>query len=188
MTEVVLVNEADEQIGTMEKMAAHRNAVLHRAFSVFIFNSKGEMLLHQRALKKYHSGGLWTNACCSHPNPGENVEDAATRRLQEELGFNTPLQKIFSFTYKASVENGLIEYEYDHVFAGEYSGEMKLNSEEVAAVAYYAMNDIRVIMKENPSLFTAWFKLAFPQVEGWWEERSKKTAEKEGMKGEMKAA
>src|SRR4249919_2599143 len=113
--EVILVNEQNEAIGTMEKMEAHRKALLHRAFSVFIFNSKGEMLLQQRALNKYHSGGLWTNACCSHPRPGELIEDAATRRLKEELGFETPLKKIFQFTYQASFDNGLTEHEFDHV-------------------------------------------------------------------------
>src|SRR6516164_10337979 len=114
--EVILVNEQDEPIGTMGKMEAHKKALLHRAFSVFIFNSKGEMLLQQRARDKYHSGGLWTNACCSHPKPGEEVQLAASRRLNEELGFNTPLTKIFDFIYQSSFENGLTEFEFDHVF------------------------------------------------------------------------
>ena len=112
----------------MEKMEAHKKGLLHRAFSVFIFNGKGEMLLQQRALNKYHSGGLWTNACCSHPMPGEKTEDAADRRLKEELGFETPLEKIFDFVYKAEFDNGLTEYEFDHVFAGEYEGEIKCES------------------------------------------------------------
>src|SRR4051812_36262993 len=110
MEEVILVNDKDEQVGTMEKMAAHRKALLHRAFSVFVFNSKGEMLLQQRSGEKYHSAGLWTNACCSHPRPGEEVLPAATRRLNEEMGFTTPLEKAFHFTYKASFENGLSEH------------------------------------------------------------------------------
>ena len=117
---MILVNERDEPLGSMEKMEAHRKGALHRAFSVFIFNSRGEMLLQQRALKKYHSGGLWTNACCSHPRPGETNEAAALRRLREEMGFDTSLQQIFSFTYRASFNNGLTEHEYDHVFAGIY--------------------------------------------------------------------
>src|SRR5688572_13811853 len=115
--EVILVNEQDEVIGTMEKITAHRKAILHRAFSVFIFNSKGEMLLQQRAFNKYHSGGLWTNACCSHPAPGEHTADAAGRRLQEEMGFSASIQKIFEFTYFSEFENGLTEHEFDHVFA-----------------------------------------------------------------------
>src|ERR1044071_5474301 len=120
MEEVILVNEHDEQIGTMEKMEAHRKAMLHRAFSVFVFSARKEMLLQQRAFTKYHSGGLWTNACCSHPMPGEKTEDAAKRRLMEEMGFKALIKEIFDFTYKAEFNNGLIEYEFDHVFAGEY--------------------------------------------------------------------
>lgn len=188
MTEqqVILVNEADEQTGLMEKMEAHRKGVLHRAFSVFIFDNEGRMLLQQRAANKYHGGLLWTNACCSHPHPNEKVEEAAMRRLREELGFATPLQKIFSFTYKAAVENGLIEHEYDHVFAGEYAGEIKLNNEEVAAVAYHTLSDIRLMIQEQPLLFTAWFKLAFPQVETWWTKR--RPGKHEGIKEQIKAA
>src|SRR5688572_17565756 len=109
MEEVILVNDSDEQVGTMEKMEAHMKAVLHRAFSVFVFNNKGEMLLQQRAITKYHSGGLWTNACCSHPRPGEDTYDAAQRRLDEELGFTTVLQKAFTFSYNAPFDNGLTE-------------------------------------------------------------------------------
>src|ERR1700754_1322335 len=116
--EVILVNENDIPVGTMEKMEAHRKALLHRAFSVFIFNSKGEMLLQQRADKKYHSGGLWTNACCSHPKPGEEIETAASRRLREELGFGTGLRKVFDFIYQSPFDNGLTEFEFDHVFFG----------------------------------------------------------------------
>src|ERR1700744_2758864 len=116
--EVILVDEADVQLGTMEKIEAHRKALLHRAFSVFIFNSKGEMLLQQRAAEKYHSPGLWTNACCSHPRPGEETQAAAMRRLMEELGFTLELEKIFDFTYRSEFENGLTEFEFDHVFVG----------------------------------------------------------------------
>src|SRR5215475_1033999 len=118
--EVILVDEDDFQVGTMEKMEAHRKALLHRAFSVFIFNTKGEMLLQQRALNKYHSAGLWTNACCSHPAPGESTLDAAEKRLLEEMGFITPLQEIFEFTYKTEFDNGLTEYEFDHVVVGTW--------------------------------------------------------------------
>lgn len=167
--QVILVNERDEEQGLMEKMEAHRQGLLHRAFSVFVFDANGRMLLQQRAAKKYHGAGLWTNACCSHPFPNESVEAAAARRLREELGFETPLEKIFSFTYKADVENGLIEHEYDHVFAGEYEGEMKLNGEEVAAVRYQGMEEIEAALQRQPEAFTAWFRIAFPNVKVWWE-------------------
>src|SRR5690348_1838378 len=116
--EVILVNERDEPTGSMEKMEAHRKALLHRAFSIFILSTGGEMLLQQRARSKYHSAGLWTNACCSHPRPGEDVHDAALRRLSEELGFTTSLEKIFDFIYRSEFENGLTEHEFDHVFVG----------------------------------------------------------------------
>src|SRR5262245_45397537 len=118
--QVILVNELDLATGVMEKMEAHEKGLLHRAFSIFIFNSKGEMLLQQRALGKYHSGGLWSNTCCSHPQPGEDILLSAQNRLQEEMGFTTTLNKIFDFTYKADFGNGLTEYEFDHVFAGQY--------------------------------------------------------------------
>jgi isopentenyl-diphosphate delta-isomerase len=171
LQEVILVTPQDEAIGVMEKMEAHQKGLLHRAFSVFIFDKEGRMLLQQRAPQKYHGAYLWTNACCSHPVWGEAVENAATRRLQEELGFTTPLQKIFSFTYKAAVENNLIEHEYDHVFAGEYDGEIRMNSEEVCNVAYHSLASIKQLLQEHPERFTAWFKLAFPQIEAWWKQR-----------------
>ncbi len=163
-TQVILVNEKDEPIGIMEKMEAHRRGLLHRAFSVFIFDSKGRMLLQQRAAEKYHGGLLWTNACCSHPYPGETVEAAAQRRLQEELGFQTPLQKLFAFTYKAEVENGLTEHEFDHVFAGTYDGDIEPDSTEVAGVVYRDMEAIKADLEKNPKKFTAWFRLAFGRI------------------------
>lgn len=116
--QVILVNELDQETGLMEKMEAHEKGLLHRAFSVFIMNDQGDMLLQQRALDKYHSGGLWTNACCSHPLPGEAVEAAAHRRLSEEMGFDCPLRELFQFTYRTEFDNGLIEHEYDHVWTG----------------------------------------------------------------------
>ena len=128
MEQVILVNENDQEVGTMEKMEVHRLGVLHRAFSVFIFNERGQMLLQQRAMQKYHSAGLWTNACCSHPRPGEEVGSAASRRLNEELGFATALNPIFNFVYKATFENGLTEHEFDHVFFGIHSAEIFPNS------------------------------------------------------------
>lgn len=165
--DVILVNENDEALGTTEKMEAHRKGLLHRAFSVFIFDGEGRMLLQQRAAGKYHGGLLWTNACCSHPYPNEDVADAAIRRLEEELGFTAPLKKIFAFTYKADVENGLVEHEFDHVFAGEYEGEINFNRDEVEAVAHHSLDDIGQMLKDQPDLFTAWFRIAFPQVKSW---------------------
>jgi isopentenyl-diphosphate Delta-isomerase len=162
---VVLVNELDEEIGIMEKMEAHRKALLHRAFSVFIFNSKGEMLLQRRALNKYHSGGLWTNACCSHPMPGETAAQAAQRRLREELGFYTQLTSAFSFVYKAVFENGLTEYEYDHVFVGQYNGLIHPNPDEVGDYCYMKMDDIQASMGSHGHKYTEWFKIALPKLE-----------------------
>jgi len=169
--EVILVNENDEPLGTMEKMEAHRKGALHRAFSVFIFDSKGRMLLQQRAQDKYHGGHLWTNACCSHPLPDESVEDAVQRRTKEELGFTTSLDRVFEFVYKADVENDLIEHEYDHVFAGEYDGPVTPNPDEVADVAFEDMERISWALKNQPDKFTSWFRLAFPKIENWWQQR-----------------
>jgi isopentenyl-diphosphate Delta-isomerase len=165
--EVVLVNERDESLGTMEKMEAHRKGVLHRAFSVFIFNSKGEMLLQQRAQEKYHSGGLWTNACCSHPAQGEAVAAAAVRRLREEMGFSASLEKIFDFIYRSEMENGLTEHEFDHVFAGTYDGIIKPDRHEVQDYCYKSMDEISQNLQSHPKQYTAWFHIAFPRVHEW---------------------
>ena len=162
--EVILVNDADEEIGCMEKMEAHVKAVLHRAFSVFLFNSEGEMLLQRRAMSKYHSGGLWTNACCSHPRPGETTESAASRRTKEELGIEPRLNKAFSFTYRAAFENGLTEHEFDHVFVGHHDGNLYPNPEEVSDTCYLSMEHIRQDLQEQPAKYTEWFKIAFQQV------------------------
>ncbi|RYY71926.1 MAG: isopentenyl-diphosphate Delta-isomerase [Chitinophagaceae bacterium] len=165
MSEVILVNQEDESIGTMEKMQAHREGLLHRAFSIFIFNSDGDMLIQQRAASKYHSAGLWTNACCSHPLPGEETAEAAKRRLMEEMGFVTGLEKIFVFTYRTEFDNGLTEHEVDHVFIGTYEGEIKPDPEEVDNYAYLSMDAIRLSMIREPHLYTSWFKIAFPKLE-----------------------
>jgi isopentenyl-diphosphate delta-isomerase len=162
---VILVDEHDNPVGIMEKMEAHRQALLHRAFSVFIFNGKGEMLLQKRAAEKYHSAGLWTNACCSHPMPGEGVQDAALRRLQEEMGFSTPLEKAFAFLYKAGFENGLTEHEYDHVFTGNYEGAIQPDPEEVSDHRFLSMDELREWVERSPNDFTAWFKIALPRLE-----------------------
>lgn len=168
MEYVVLVDEQDNAIGTMEKMEAHQKAMLHRAFSVFIFNTTGEMLLQQRAFTKYHSGGLWTNACCSHPRENEPVAHAALRRLQEEMGFTTTLTKAFAFTYKANFDNGLVEHEYDHVFTGFYNNNIQYNTQEVEGYKYASLTTIEESIALNPSVFTAWFVIAFPKVKEWW--------------------
>lgn len=166
-SDVILVNEMDEPIGTMEKMEAHRKALLHRAFSVFVFNHRGEMLLQQRALSKYHSGGLWTNACCSHPKPGEDTLAAAERRLQEEMGFGVPLEKIFHFTYKTEFENGLTENEFDHVFAGYYDEAIRPDKDEVQDYCFKTVDEIKESLISHPLKYTSWFHIAFPLVEQW---------------------
>lgn len=162
---VVLVNEQDIQLGIMEKLQAHQEGLLHRAFSVFIFNSKGEMLLQQRSSNKYHSPNLWSNACCSHPMPGENTEAAAHRRLQEELGFDTTLQYDFNFTYKVAFDNGLIEHEFDHVFTGTYDGSIVPNSLEVKDYCFMKMEDIENSMLTHPHKYSEWFKIAFEKMQ-----------------------
>jgi isopentenyl-diphosphate delta-isomerase len=169
--QLILVNEKDEMTGTAGKMEVHQKGLLHRAFSVFVFNSKGEMLLQRRAINKYHSGGLWTNACCSHPYPGEEIQEAAKRRLKEEMGFEITVVKRFDFVYKANFENGLTEYEFDHVFTGEYDGPVSFNIEEVMDVCYKTMEDTRDTLKTDPQSYTAWFHLAFPKIEKWWKEK-----------------
>ncbi len=169
-TAVILVDETDKQCGQAEKMKAHEEGLLHRAFSVFIFNARGEMLLQQRALSKYHSGGLWTNACCSHPAPGEETAAAALRRLQEEMGFSTCIHKIFDFVYHADFENGLTEYEFDHVYAGRYDGPVQFNTDEVMAVSYKTIEEISSELATDPERYTAWFRIAFPKLEHYYRE------------------
>ena len=169
---VILVDENDKVIGSMEKMEAHLKGVMHRAFSVFIFNSSGEMLLQQRAIGKYHSAGLWSNACCSHPYPGEDIEMAAQRRLNEEMGFKTSLEKLFDFVYKASFGNELIENEFDHVFVGKYEGEININPQEVNDYSFKSVKAIKQELKEKPETYTAWFHIAFPKIESWWREKN----------------
>ena len=160
-----MIVDADGQTrGTMEKMAAHRTGTLHRAFSVFIFNSKGQLLLQQRAVDKYHSGGLWTNTCCSHPYLGESTLDAANRRLQEEMGMACELTELFQFSYRHEFENGLIENEYDHVFMGT-SDELPLPNEAEVAGFRYADTDLLLFeFVEQPDLYTPWFKICLEQV------------------------
>lgn len=161
---VILVDEQDREIGSMEKLQAHLEAKLHRAISVFIFNSNNELLLQKRSATKYHSGGLWTNTCCSHPRPNENTADAAKRRLQEEMGMNCDLQYVFNFTYLAKLENGITEHEFDYVFFGFTNDEPKLNLEEASDYTYLPIHAIEDQLKESPEQFSAWFKLIFDRV------------------------
>jgi isopentenyl-diphosphate delta-isomerase len=160
---VILVNEKDEWIGTMDKIDAHRFGALHRAFSIFIVNDKGELLLQQRASNKYHSAGLWSNACCSHPAPGESTLAAAHRRLQEEMGFTCELKKLFSFRYKSDVGNQLIENEYDHIYLGNHNGDININTDEAKDYAFIPTKQVRQMLIESPEIFTSWFKLVMPK-------------------------
>lgn len=159
--QVILVNEQDEQIGLMPKMEAHEKALLHRAFSVFIFNDKNELMLQQRALNKYHSPGLWTNTCCSHQRDGETNIQAGKRRLQEEMGFVVNLKESISFIYKAPFDNGLTEHEYDHVLLGNYNDIPVINSDEVADWKWMPIEAIKVDMELHPEIYTEWFKIIF---------------------------
>lgn len=162
--EVILVNTSDEVIGTMPKMEAHLQGKLHRAFSVFIFNTSKQLLLQQRALNKYHSPGKWTNTCCSHPKPGEETADATVRRLQEEMGMTCKMEPIFSFCYEAEVGDGLIENEYDHVYFGTSDSLPQPNAKEVSAFRYVDMEELKADLNEHPEKYTVWLKISFEQV------------------------
>ena len=159
--QVILVNENDEQIGLMPKMEAHEKAILHRAFSVFIFNSNNELMLQQRAAHKYHSPLLWTNTCCSHQRDGESNIEAGTRRLQEEMGFTTSLKETTSFIYKAPFDNGLTEHELDHVLLGYTDEAPELNPEEVADWKWMSLPDVQQQLIDAPDSYTVWFKIIF---------------------------
>ena len=160
---VILVNEQDEPIGQMEKMEAHEKALLHRAFSVFIFNDKKELMLQQRAAHKYHSPLLWANTCCSHQREGETNIEAGKRRLEEEMGFVCDLEEVFSFIYKAPFDNGLTEHELDHVMIGYYNDEPKINPDEVEAYQWKTLEEVKKDIANNPEDYTAWFKIIFEQ-------------------------
>lgn len=155
--DIILVDENDIQIGTGEKMAVHKAGKLHRAFSIMIFNSQGELMLQKRAKEKYHCGGLWTNACCSHPRPGEALAEATKRRLAEEMGMTCGLEEIFSFIYKSSFSNGLTEHEFDHVFVGQFDGEPKLNLSEAEAWRWISWEDLLNDIEANRNKYTTWF-------------------------------
>lgn len=161
---VILVDNNDQQIGTMEKMEAHQKGLLHRAFSVFIFNSKGELLLQRRSLNKYHSAGLWTNTCCSHPRENEKIIDAANRRLVEEMGINTRLNYLLSFIYNEKLTNDLIENEFDHVLYGITDENPILNNNEVMEFKYISIDKLKNELISTPELFTIWFQICFTNV------------------------
>ena len=158
MTEIIIINEHDEAIGTGEKLSVHQQGLLHRAFSILIFNQENELLIHQRTAHKYHSGSLWTNTCCGHPNANEEINAAAHRRLGEEMGFDTPLDFLFKFQYRAELENDLIENEIDHVFVGQFDDAFLVNPEEVADYQWITIEDLLQDVGENDSKYTFWFK------------------------------
>ncbi len=158
---VVLVDLNDQPIGTMGKMEAHEKALLHRAFSIFVMNSKKELLIQQRAFGKYHSPGLWTNTCCSHQREGESNLDAGNRRLMEEMGMAVPMEELFTFIYKASFDNGLTEHELDHVMVGFSDEDPKINIDEVAAFKWMHINAVKEDLENNPNDYTVWFAIIF---------------------------
>jgi isopentenyl-diphosphate delta-isomerase len=162
---VILVDENNNELGLMEKHEAHEKALLHRAFSVFIFNPEGKLLLQQRALSKYHSGGLWTNTCCSHPRANESTIDAAHRRLKEEMGFDCELNERFHFLYQTPFENGLSEHELDFVFTGIFDGIPQTNPDEVSQYRWISLDDLHEEMKMKPEQFTIWFKIILAKYE-----------------------
>ena len=164
MEQVILVDEHDNPIGLMEKQAAHIEPHLHRAFSIFIFNSKGELLLQQRSLSKYHSPGLWTNTCCSHPRDGETTADAASRRLMEEMGMTCEMHEVYTFIYKAPVGQGLTEHEFDHVFIGQSDDMPNINHEEVESWKYMSLNELKEDLLLHPEHYTEWFKITFEEM------------------------
>lgn len=158
MEYVILVDEHDNELGTYEKLDAHKLGLLHRAFSVLLFNDKGELLLQKRSSGKYHSAGLWTNTCCSHPRPGESIKEAARRRLREEMGIHASPSPVYSFIYKTELENGLIEHELDHVLIGMYNGTPDINRHEVDAWKFESLDTLKSDIQSNPEHYTFWFK------------------------------
>jgi isopentenyl-diphosphate Delta-isomerase len=161
---LILVDEHDRELGGMDKLAVHQKGLLHRAFSIFIFNSKGELLLQQRADAKYHSGGLWTNTCCSHPRLGEELIEAVDRRLEEEMGMRCHTDFKFSFIYKMEFQNGLTEHELDHVYFGRSDDLPDANPLEVKDFKYIRLDDLNREIEQNPDEFSAWLKICLPKV------------------------
>lgn len=164
MSEVILVDENDKKVGTEEKIRVHKEGKLHRAFSIFVFNSEGKLLLQKRAKSKYHSGGLWSNTCCSHPKPNESLEKAIHKRLKTEMGFDCELEEIFNFIYSAEFENGLSESEYDHVFKGEFNGKPDPNPNEAEDWKWISLEELKKDMERNPDKYTYWFRASIDRV------------------------
>jgi isopentenyl-diphosphate delta-isomerase len=162
--EVILVDTEDRQIGSESKLPAHTSGKLHRAFSIFVFGDDGRIMLQQRAFSKYHSGGLWTNTCCGHPRPGEFIDDAAHRRLREEMGFDCTLERKFSFIYKAQLDNGLTEHEFDHVFVGVFNNVPNVNTQEAASWRWSVPEAVDSDILANPQIYTVWFRIAWQQL------------------------
>jgi len=161
---VILVDKKDKEIGTEFKLKAHKEGKLHRAFSIFVFNSQKELLLQKRSSKKYHSGGLWTNTCCSHPKPKETVMSAAHRRLKEEMAFDCDLQEVFSFIYKAKLDNELTEHEFDHTLIGTFNGNPIINTKEAEDFKWVSLDFLETDIQENPNKYTYWFKKCYKKV------------------------
>ena len=166
MTEYIIkVDEFDNEIGSIEKLEAHKKGILHRAFSILVFNSKNQLLLQQRNRNKYHSPGLWSNTCCSHQRIGETLQESAHRRLMEEMGFSCELKEIFTFTYKTEFDNNLTEHEVDHVFVGFYDGEININEDEVEEYKWVYLDELNKDMSSNPHLYSFWFKVLMERPE-----------------------
>ena len=161
---IILVNKQDQEIGAEYKLEIHKQGKLHRAFSIFIFNSHGDLLLQKRALNKYHSGGLWSNSCCSHPEQNEEIYFSAHKRLKEEMGFDCELSELFSFIYKSKVGINLIENEFDHVFVGKFDGKLKINKKEVADTKWVNYDFLKKDIRDNPQNYAYWFKLCYKKV------------------------
>lgn len=164
MEQLILVDGNDVQIGTGEKMDVHQRGVLHRCFSIFVFDREGRVLMQQRARTKYHSGGLWTNTCCGHPRDGEKTEDAAHRRLREEMGFDCEMKEALTFIYRAELDRGLIEHEFDHVFFGHHNGEVVPNPEEADGYRWSPVEEVLEEMNTAPERYTVWSIIALKKL------------------------
>lgn len=165
MEHVILVDEQDNIMGTMEKIEVHQKGILHRAFSILLFNSQGEILLQKRATTKYHSGGLWTNTCCSHPLPGESMQQATSRKLEQEMGINVPLKFEYKFLYRTNLGENLTEHELDHVYTGVFNGVPIINPEEVEDWKFVDIKSLRTNMFQNPDDYTVWFRIIMERLE-----------------------
>ena len=166
MTEYIIrVDEFDHELGSIEKLEAHKKGILHRAFSILVFNSKNQLLLQKRNRNKYHSPGLWSNTCCSHQRIGETLQEAIARRLVEEMGFTCELEEIFHFVYRTEFDNHLMEHEFDHVFVGYYDGEISINEDEVERFKWVTLEELKEDMRTNPQLYTFWFKILMDRPE-----------------------